>query len=50
MANLSVLTQAANLADTNPAASELLIELDNAETAAQVIEALDNYDAGLSDN
>lgn len=50
MTNLSVLTRAASLSEANPAASELLIQLDKAETGTQVVEALDAYDTAVSDN
>lgn len=48
MQNLWVLANAANLSETNPAASQLLFDLDNAETGSEVQEALNNYDEAVN--
>lgn len=42
--NLSLLNKAANLSEIDPAASNLMFDLDKAETAREVQDALDNYD------
>lgn len=36
---------AAEIVDTNPAGSQLIVNLTNAETGAEIVEALDNYDS-----
>ena len=41
---------AAEIVDTNPAGSQLIVNLTNAETGADVIEALDNYDSTVLEN
>lgn len=41
---------AAEIVDTNPAGSQLIINLTNAETGADIIEALDNYDSTVLEN
>lgn len=38
---------AAEIVDTNPAGAQLIINLTKAETAAEIIEALDNYDSAV---
>lgn len=38
------------LSEINPAASELLIQLGDSETAAQIVEALEAYDASASED
>ena len=38
---------AAEIVDTNPACSQLIVNLTNAETGADIIEALDNYDSAV---
>ena len=38
---------AAEIVDTNPAGSQLIVNLTNAETGADIIEALDNYDSAV---
>ena len=43
-----LLALAAELSDSNPAASQLIVDLDNAETAVEVIAALDVYDVSVS--
>lgn len=48
MPNLSVAVAAASLSSTNSAASDLLLNLDAAETSAQVNEALDAYDSAVA--
>lgn len=47
MSNLSITVKAAALAEVNPAAAQLLVDLDNAETSAEVVQALDNYDSSV---
>ena len=44
-----LLALAADLADSNPASSQLIINLSNAETAAEIVEALDNYDVATAE-
>ena len=41
---------AAELVDTNPAGAQLIVNLTNAETGAELVEALDNYDATVLEN
>jgi hypothetical protein len=36
---------AAEIIDTNPAGAQLIVNLTNAETGAELVEALDNYDS-----
>lgn len=38
---------ASELVDSNPAGAQLIVNLTNAETGAEVIEALDNYDSAV---
>lgn len=44
MTNITILAQAAQMAEYNPAAAQLLLELDSSETQSQILEALDKYD------
>jgi len=44
MANALIAAKAAVLSESNPAAADLLLSLDAAETGVQVLEALDLYD------
>jgi hypothetical protein len=44
-----LLAFAVDLADTNPAGSQLVISLTNAETATEIVEALDAYDVAVAD-
>ena len=46
----SLIALAAELVDTNPAASQLIVSLGNAETAAEVVEALNVYDETVLDS
>lgn len=46
----SLIALAAELVDTNPAASQLIVSLGNAETAAEVVEALNVYDETILDS
>jgi hypothetical protein len=46
----SLIALAAELVDTNPAASQLIVSLGNAETAVEVIEALNVYDETILDS
>lgn len=48
--NISLLTKAQELAYNNVAASDLLYDLDNAETGQDVIDALDKYDSAVGEN
>lgn len=41
---------AAEIVDTNPAGSQLIVNLTKAETGADLIEALDNYDSTVLEN
>jgi hypothetical protein len=41
---------ATELVDTNPAGAQLIVNLTNAETGAELAEALDNYDAVVLEN
>ncbi len=36
---------ASEIVDTNPAGAQLIVNLTNAETGAEIVEALDNYDS-----
>lgn len=47
---VKLLALAAEIADTNPAGSQLIVNLTNAETGAEIVEALDNYDATVIEN
>jgi len=47
-ANLVAL--AAELVDTNPAGAQLIVNITKAETGAELVEALDNYDATVLEN
>ena len=38
---------AAELVETNPAGAQLIVNLTNAETGAEIMEALDNYDSAV---
>ena len=46
----SLIALAAELVDTNPAASQLIVSLGNAETASEVVEALNVYDETVLDS
>ena len=41
---------ATELVDTNPAGAQLIVNLTNAETGAELTEALDNYDSTVLEN
>lgn len=45
----SLIALAAELVDTNPAASQLIVNLGNAETGDEVLEALNTYDVTTLD-
>ena len=47
-ANLIAL--ATELVDTNPAGAQLIVNITNAETSAELVEALDNYDSVVLEN
>ncbi len=38
---------AAEIVDTNPAGAQLIVNLTNAETGSEIVEALDNYDSAV---
>ena len=46
----NLMTLAADLADTNFAASQLIMSLQNAQTGAELVEALDAYDSTVIDS
>jgi hypothetical protein len=41
---------ASEIVDTNPAGAQLIVNLTNAETGSELIEALDNYDSTVLEN
>jgi len=41
---------AAELVDTNPAGAQLIVNITKAETGAELVEALDNYDSTVLEN
>jgi hypothetical protein len=41
---------ATEIADTNPEGAQLIIDLVKAETGAEILEALDNYDSTVLEN
>ena len=41
---------ASEIVDTNPAGAQLIVNLTNAETGDELIEALDNYDSTVLEN
>jgi hypothetical protein len=41
---------ATELVETNPAGAQLIVNLTNAETGADLVEALDNYDSTVLEN
>ena len=41
---------ATELVDTNPAGAQLIVNITNAETGAELAEALDNYDSTVLEN
>jgi hypothetical protein len=45
----SLIALAAELVDTNPAASQLIVNLGNAETGDEVLQALNTYDVTTLD-
>ena len=49
-ATASLIALASELVDTNPAASQLIMSLGNAETAVEVVEALNVYDETVIDS
>jgi hypothetical protein len=48
--SVKLLALAAEIVDTNPAGSQLIVNITKAETGAELIEALDNYDATVIEN
>jgi hypothetical protein len=49
MSNTSVLETATYLADVNPNAAKLLLNLSNSETGKDLANALDSYDMEMSE-
>lgn len=49
-ATASLIALAAELVETNPAASQLIVSLGNAESGAEVLEALNDYDESILDS
>ena len=43
-----LLALASELSDTNPAGAQLIVSLNSAETATEIVEALDAYDTAVS--
>ena len=41
---------AAEIVDANPAGAQLIVNLTKAETGAEIMEALDNYDSTVLEN
>ena len=41
---------ASEIVDTNPAGAQLIVNLTKAETGAELLEALDNYDSTVLEN
>lgn len=48
--SVNLLALASELADTNPAGAQLIVNITKAETGAEVVEALDAYDAAVVDS
>ena len=46
----NLMSLAADLADTNFAASQLIMSLQNAQTGAELVDALDAYDSSVLDS
>lgn len=44
-----LLALATELTETNPAAAQLIVSINNAETGADVIEALETYDVAVAE-
>lgn len=49
MMTAKLIALAAEIVDTNPAGSQLIVNLTNAETGVELIEALDTYDASVTE-
>jgi hypothetical protein len=41
---------AAEIVDVNPAGAQLIVNITKAETGAELVEALDNYDSAVLEN
>ncbi len=41
---------AAEIVDANPAGAQLIVNITKAETGAELVEALDNYDSAVLEN
>lgn len=48
--SVKLLALATEIVDVNPAGSQLIVNLTNAETGAEIVEALDNYDTTVIEN
>ncbi len=48
-ANSTLLQTAATLADTNPLASQFIVDLTNAELVSEMVDAIDAYDQAVLD-
>ena len=48
--SVKLLALATEIVDVNPAGSQLIVNLANAETGAEIVEALDNYDTTVIEN
>ena len=48
MSKVSILEKATELADTNPDAARLMLELSQAESGGQIMSALDSYDEQIA--
>jgi len=48
-ARSTLIETAATLVDTNPAAAKFIVNLSNAETGAEMIDAIDAYDQEVLD-
>ena len=48
-ANSTLLQTAATLADTNPLASQFIVDLTNAELVSEIVDVIDDYDQAVLD-
>jgi hypothetical protein len=48
-ANSTLLQTAATLADTNPVASQFIVDLTNAELVSEMVDVIDAYDQAVLD-
>jgi len=49
-ANSTLLQTAATLADTNPLASQFIVDLTNAELVSEMVDVIDAYDQAVLDS